>query len=75
MTTVQETLDRWCAAEGIPFALNSDLRYAFSGRSLMDPVDDPGVPEDDFGVPRIIVLSPTQARYPNGVIYELRFEN
>ncbi len=60
---------------GIPFEQNRDLRYAFSGRSVMDPVDDPGVPEDDFNVPRIIVLSPTQSRFSNGVVYELRFEN
>jgi hypothetical protein len=61
--------------EGIPFTENPDLRYAFSGRSVLDPADDPGVPEDDFGVPRIIVLSPTQSRFRSGVVYELRFEN
>lgn len=60
---------------GIPFEQNRDLLYAFSGRSVMDPVDDPGVPEDDFNVPRIIILSPRQSRFSSGVVYELRFEN
>lgn len=62
-------------AGGIPFPQNPDLRYAFCGRSVLDPFDSPGVPEDDFSVPRIIILSPTQARSPSGVVYELRFEN
>lgn len=61
--------------EGIPFAQNPDLRYAFSGRSVLDPVDDAGVPEDDFNVPRIIVMSPNRSRNITGVVYELRFEN
>ncbi|MBN1475893.1 prepilin-type N-terminal cleavage/methylation domain-containing protein [Candidatus Sumerlaeota bacterium] len=61
--------------EGIPFAENPRLRYAFSGRSVLDPVDDPGVPEDDYGVPRIIVLSPTDSRFSHGVVWELRFED
>lgn len=61
--------------EGIPFGQNPDLRYAFCGRSVLDPDDDPGVPEDDFGVPRIIILSPRHSRHANGVVYELRFEN
>jgi type II secretory pathway pseudopilin PulG len=59
---------------GIPFAEKPDLYYAFDGRSVLDPVDDPGVPEDDYGVPRIIILSPKFSRFPSGVVYELRFE-
>lgn len=62
-------------AEGIPFAENPRLRYAFSGRSVLDPIDDPGVPEDDYGVPRIIVLSPADSRFSHGVVWELRFED
>ncbi len=61
--------------DGIAFAQNPNLRYAFSGRSVIDPFDEAAVPEDDFGVPRIIVISPTHASRANGVIYELRFDN
>lgn len=59
---------------GIPFGQNPALRYAFCGRSVIDSIDDPGVPEDDYSVPRIIILS-THSRRPDDVVYELRFDN
>jgi len=54
---------------GIPFGQSNFLRYAFSGRSVLDPVDDAGVPEDDYGVPRIIVFTGADATNARSVLY------
>jgi hypothetical protein len=67
--------------EPIQFPREPRLAYSFCGRSLLDPVDDPGDPADDFDVARVIVIKwsgtvpPTLANVADWEIYaEYRFD-
>ncbi|GEM_PF-464867 len=57
----------------IPFAENPKLTYSFCGVSLVDPVDSPDDPRDDFGVARIVVRYSASFRPSQDILYELRF--
>ncbi len=52
---------------------NPRLTYSYCGVSLLDPVDSPEDPADDFGVPRVIIRYAESWRPSQDVIYELRF--
>lgn len=57
----------------VPFPEDSRLAYSFCGVSLVDPVDTPGDPRDDYGVARVIVRYAPSFKPSQDIIYELRF--
>jgi len=67
---------RMLASETAPMVWEQDerLAYSFSGRSALDPVDDPDDPRDDWFVPRVIVRYNPAFRPSSEVLYELRFD-
>ncbi|OPZ03758.1 MAG: hypothetical protein BWZ10_03261 [candidate division BRC1 bacterium ADurb.BinA364] len=57
-----------------PFAEDPRMTYSFSGRSALDPVDDPDNPADDWLAPRVIVRENPAFSGKNGILFELRFD-
>ncbi len=57
----------------IVFPEDTRLSYSFCGVSLIDPIDTPGDPRDDYGVARVIIRYAASYRPSEDIIYELRF--
>ncbi len=57
-----------------PFPNDDRLAYQYHSRSVLDPVDDPGDPRDDFGVARVIVRYNPAFRPSDEVLFEMRFD-
>ncbi len=57
----------------IVFPDDTRLTYSFCGVSLIDPIDTPGDPRDDYGVARVIIRYAASYRPSEDVVYELRF--
>lgn len=56
----------------VPFVEDSRLSYSYCGVSLLDPVDNPGDPRDDYGVARVIIRYNQAFRPAQEILYELR---
>ncbi len=68
------TTIRTLTAPTAPVTFPEDTRLAWSycGVSLLEPIDTPGNPADDYGVARVIIRYAASFRPSEDVVYELR---